>query len=162
MGWSILRFLSIGEHKAPLKNVVSNILHTFMTQLTVIATLFGSRKSFRTKEGSVCHDWLNSPGLGADCYRLIIDPQLLQHCPDLQIIGLFDKTLEHRCQDIAPYLPARLSSPKNWTLGGRGTLTFHPSSRESCKNLGFLKIISSYFRNWIVLIDFLRTPATTC
>ncbi|KAF9136035.1 hypothetical protein BGW39_007998 [Mortierella sp. 14UC] len=78
-----------------------------------------------------------------DCLRLVIDPRLFQHCPNLRIFNASYITVHYRCQDIDPCQPARLNRLVSLGLTGWSALTFNTATLESTENLVSFKIILS-------------------
>lgn len=84
----------------------------------------------------VGQDWVDLPALTQlhlthHLGRLVVDSQLLAHCPNLTILRLADNTLEYLCQDISPILPFRLGRLDKLELVGWPALTFDPATLSS-------------------------------
>ncbi|KAF9087614.1 hypothetical protein BGX23_007999 [Mortierella sp. AD031] len=67
--------------------------------------------------------------------RLGIDRNLLVCYPNVVSVELSDDTLEYRCEEIVPCLPAHLSSLETLNLSGLPALTFHPATLDSTTRL---------------------------
>ncbi|KAG0268975.1 hypothetical protein BGZ95_002235 [Linnemannia exigua] len=67
--------------------------------------------------------------------RLVMDPELLIHCPNLIVLTLQDLTLEYSCQAIVPCLPSRLERLDELSVTGWPALTFNPATLSSTTRL---------------------------
>ncbi|KAF9546213.1 hypothetical protein EC957_009952 [Mortierella hygrophila] len=72
--------------------------------------------------------------------RMILDRELLVHCPNLSYAALGDRTFDYRCQDIMPCLPARLRRLVTLQLYGWSSLSFHPDTLYSTSELRTLEV----------------------
>lgn len=92
--------------------------------------------------------WVNLPvlthlALSVDYYNLIIDRQLLTHCPKAVTVSLTDRTFGYQCEDIEPCLPANLPILETLHLMGWPALTFHPATFHSTTRLKELSVTLS-------------------
>ncbi|KAF9135926.1 hypothetical protein BGX30_011393 [Mortierella sp. GBA39] len=92
--------------------------------------------------------WVELPVL-SDLYlelgytRLVIDPGLLVHCPNIGEVSLHDNTFEYQLEDVdqSSYcLPAHLPQLKKLSLCGWSALRFHPDTLHSTPNLTKLEM----------------------
>lgn len=72
--------------------------------------------------------------------RMVLDRELLVHCPNLSYAVLSDRTFDYRCQDIMPSLPARLCRLVELHLNGWSSLSFHPDTLYSTSKLRTLEV----------------------
>ncbi|KAF8944345.1 hypothetical protein BGZ47_004351 [Haplosporangium gracile] len=72
--------------------------------------------------------------------RMVLDRELLIHCPNLTLVWLGDTTFNYRSQDIVPNLPAQLSRLVTLRLQGWSALTFHPDTLYSTSELRTLEV----------------------
>ncbi|KAF9929517.1 hypothetical protein FBU30_001487 [Linnemannia zychae] len=73
-------------------------------------------------------------------HRIVIDPLLLAHCPNIIRARIEDSTSEYRCADINPCYSANLPRLVSMTLQGWSALTFHPETLRSANNIEFLRL----------------------
>lgn len=105
----------------------------------------GGTPTIRIGQGWVDMPKLTHLTLDIGRNRLIIDPMLLAHCPNLSFLDLMDYTTRYWCPDIVPTLPAHLGELWELKLQGWPALTFHPASLHSMSKLGRLRICSSNY-----------------
>ncbi|KAK3824237.1 MAG: hypothetical protein JOS17DRAFT_833827 [Linnemannia elongata] len=89
--------------------------------------------------------WVDLPALTELCLnqrfcRIVLDPQLLAHCPNLTSLRLQDDTLEYSSRDIVPCPPARLERLVQLHLTGWPALTFDPATLSSTTRLTHLTL----------------------
>ncbi|KAF9145379.1 hypothetical protein BGX30_009178 [Mortierella sp. GBA39] len=89
--------------------------------------------------------WVDMPALDrlvldTGTSRMMLDRELLVHCPNLSYVALSDRTFDYRCQDIMPYLPARLCRLVKLQLYGWSSLSFHPDTFYSTSELRTLEV----------------------
>ncbi|KAK3809863.1 MAG: hypothetical protein J3R72DRAFT_499088 [Linnemannia gamsii] len=107
-----LEVVDIREHGAPFTDEVDDIVYTFSQTLTHL-TAEASFSHLQDQERTFGRTWIDLKRLThllliSDCCRLIFDPRLLQHCPNLFSVISSDITREYQCQDIDPCRPACL------------------------------------------------------
>ncbi|KAG0210522.1 hypothetical protein BGX33_004839 [Mortierella sp. NVP41] len=138
-----LEILKMREYH-PLTDEADNIAIAFsqtLKSLTVAASARLSRQSvIRIGQGWVDLPILTCLSLRSVRTRLVVDPLLLAHCPNVTRVDLTDGTREYRCQDIVPCLSAQLGSLMMLDLDGWPALTFHPATLESTPKLERLLI----------------------
>ncbi|KAF9083126.1 hypothetical protein BGX23_011762 [Mortierella sp. AD031] len=98
------------------------------------------RRTLHIGQGWVDLPFLTCLEIQADVHRLVIDPQLLAHCPNVTTVRMTDYTMEYQCQDIVPCSPAALASLAYLRLSGWPALTFDPATLSSTPNLVSLDI----------------------
>ncbi|KAF9145873.1 hypothetical protein BGX30_006356 [Mortierella sp. GBA39] len=85
--------------------------------------------------------WVDLPNL-RDLYidarvaRLVLDPELLVHCPNLVSLGLYDDaTIDYNLEEAIrnECFPALLGKCDSMTLQGFSALTFHPETLSSMR-----------------------------
>ncbi|KAF9142858.1 hypothetical protein BG015_000649 [Linnemannia schmuckeri] len=72
--------------------------------------------------------------------RMVLDRELLVHCPNVTFVLLGDRTFDYRCQDIVPCLPAQPSRLVTLRLYGWSALTFHSDTLYSTSELRTLEV----------------------
>ncbi|KAF9081883.1 hypothetical protein BGX29_004214, partial [Mortierella sp. GBA35] len=77
--------------------------------------------------------------------RVVVDRNLLKHCPNVVSVDISDITVEYQCENIVPCLPAHLSSLETLSLTGWPALTFHPSTLDSTTKLKELSLTCSTY-----------------
>ncbi|KAK3845527.1 MAG: hypothetical protein J3R72DRAFT_31445 [Linnemannia gamsii] len=100
---------------------------------------------YRPKSISIGKGWVNLPALTlltlqVDSDRLVLDPRLLTHCPNLAFLRLNDMSRDYQCRDIVPCLPTHLKRLGCLQLGGWSALTFDPVTLSSTRSLKTMKI----------------------
>ncbi|KAG0063257.1 hypothetical protein BGZ89_009997 [Linnemannia elongata] len=149
--------LSESDSQVPLRRVHIQDYHSFTDEIDDIAFAFsntlyfirvddivqnGDAPTIRIGQGWVDMPKLTYLTLDIRRNRLIIDPLLLAHCPNLVFLDLMDITTSYRCTDIVSTLPAQLGQLSELKLQGWPALTFHPASLHSMSKLGLLRICS--------------------
>ncbi|KAG0072988.1 hypothetical protein BGZ89_000596 [Linnemannia elongata] len=89
--------------------------------------------------------WIDLPALtelhlNQRVCRMVLDPQLLAHCPSLISLRLDDNTREYSCRDIVPCPPALLERLDHLHLTGWPALTFNPATLSSTRELTHLTL----------------------
>ncbi|KAF9145384.1 hypothetical protein BGX30_009183 [Mortierella sp. GBA39] len=126
---------------------IDDIVHAFDQTLEVLDVTL---TSLDTMIPCLGQGWVNLPvltSLHVVTYwagRLVVDPQLLAHCPNLTDLQLQDTSQEYSCQDIVPYLPAQLRRLGHLCLSGWPALTFDPTTLTSTPSLTNLSIKIQY------------------
>ncbi|KAG0269032.1 hypothetical protein BGZ95_002221 [Linnemannia exigua] len=72
--------------------------------------------------------------------RLVIDRDLLLHCPSLVDLELVDFTFDYNCSDIVSCSVASLTRLEKLQLVGWPALTFHPGTFSSTKRIKYLRM----------------------
>ncbi|KAK3831575.1 MAG: hypothetical protein J3R72DRAFT_495532 [Linnemannia gamsii] len=139
------------EFETPLTNEVDDIAFAFSQTLSRL--MVNTARTAPDMESTLFgQGWEDLPVLRTlEMYamgkRLIIDSQLLQHCPNVIDVELIDDSVSYRCQDIVTCQPAHLSKLENLHLTGWSALTFHPATLHSTASLQSLKITMKGFGN---------------
>ncbi|KAG0273142.1 hypothetical protein BGZ95_011039 [Linnemannia exigua] len=158
-----LEIVEIREFKEPFTDEVDDIAFAFsqtLKHLKADASSFAvaqqqqhtsplQPRSIYFGRGWVHLPVLSQLSLNAKNARLIIDRQLLVHCPNVEYVTLTDETHQYRCQDLLEKqlcVPASLAQLKMMSLVGWPALTFHPDTLHTTPNITHLKILT-YPRN---------------
>ncbi|KAG9069469.1 hypothetical protein KI688_010372 [Linnemannia hyalina] len=126
---------------------IDDIVHAFDQTLEVLDVTLTSLDSMVPCLGQ---GWVDLPVLTTLhvvtywAERLVVDSQLLTHCPNLIDLRLEDASQEYSCQDIVPYLPAQLRRLGHLHLSGWPALTFDPATLTSTPSLTNLSIKIQY------------------
>ncbi|KAF9541135.1 hypothetical protein EC957_003377 [Mortierella hygrophila] len=143
----------------PLQRVHIREYHSFTDEINDIAFAFsntlqvirvddvaqGGGGPIRIGQGWVDMPKLTYLTLNIRKSRLVIDPLLLEHCPNLTSLNLTEYTMGYLCADIVSAFPVQLGQLFKLTLVGWPALTFHPASLHAMSKLGLLRICSSEF-----------------
>ncbi|KAG9069475.1 hypothetical protein KI688_010378 [Linnemannia hyalina] len=102
--------------------------------------------------------WVDMPALDrlvldTGISRMMLDRELLVHCPNLSYASLGDRTFNYRCQDIMPCLPARLCRLVTLQLYGWSSLSFHPDTFYSTSELRTLEVAMRPHFHYVDLQD---------
>ncbi|KAF9147347.1 hypothetical protein BG015_011036, partial [Linnemannia schmuckeri] len=132
----------------PFTDEIDAIAFAFSSSLTRIFARSDYEPLNLQRSLQVGQGWVELPVL-SDLYmelgdtRLVIDPELLVHCPNVSVITLHDNTFEYRPQDVdqSSYcLPAHLPQLEHLSLCGWSALRFHPDTFHTTMNLTKLEI----------------------
>ncbi|KAG0287262.1 hypothetical protein BGZ96_008802 [Linnemannia gamsii] len=132
----------------PFTDEIDSIAFAFSTTLTRIFVRSDYEPLNFQRSLQVGQGWIELPVL-TELYmelgdtRLVIDPGLLIHCPNITSATLDDNTFEYQLQDLhqLPYcLPAHLPQLGKLTLHGWSALRFHPDTLHTTSNLASLEI----------------------
>ncbi|KAK5821560.1 hypothetical protein F5H01DRAFT_403449 [Linnemannia elongata] len=88
-------------------------------------------KSIYVGQGWVHLSALTTLRLISDSDRLVLDPMLLRHCPNLTSAQMKDRTMRYPCRDIVPCAAAHLARLYSLDLSGWPALTFDPATLSS-------------------------------
>ncbi|KAF9138501.1 hypothetical protein BG015_002353 [Linnemannia schmuckeri] len=160
--WAVQEKVSLGENGGlvPLQRVQIRDYYSLTDEIDDIAFAFsytlqyirvddivqgGSTPTIRIGQGWVDMPKLTHLTLDIRRNRLVLDPLLLTHCPNLIFLDLMDDTTRYWCPDIVSTLPAQLGQLSVLRLQGWPALTFHPSTLHSMSKLGSLRICSGNY-----------------
>ncbi|KAF9147346.1 hypothetical protein BG015_011035 [Linnemannia schmuckeri] len=153
----------LADDLPPLSNVsLWDRTSTFTDDLNDIAFAFSPTLKQITVQPTTTHTpavlrqmtygrgWINLPllthlSLDTGYDRLVIDRELLTHCPNVVTVMLRDHTTEYRCQDIVPCSPALLVKVDKLHMIGWSALTFHPATLHLTPELTELRIMMCRF-----------------
>lgn len=85
-------------------------------------------------------------------HRVVLDRELLAHCPNITSISISDRTRDYDLPEIVPCLPAYLPRLRVLDLCGWSALTFDPETLSSTPGLGSLTIGSMSWNRCSVFI----------
>jgi hypothetical protein len=132
----------------PFTDEIDSIAFAFSPTLTRIFVRSDYEPLNLQRSLQVGRGWVRLPVL-TELYmelgdtRLVIDPELLIHCPNITSATLDDNTFEYGLQDLdqSSYcLPASLHRLGSLTLHGWSALRFHPDTLHTTMNLTRLEI----------------------
>ncbi|KAF9127629.1 hypothetical protein BGW39_005754 [Mortierella sp. 14UC] len=72
--------------------------------------------------------------------RLVMDPQLLRRCPNIERVTVVDHTSHYKWRDHQPIQSAQLPKLEHLRLIGTSALTFHPDTLHSTTALEYVHI----------------------
>jgi hypothetical protein len=73
-------------------------------------------------------------------YRVVVDRELLEHCPNVASFEIGDNTWEYECAEIVSCLPGHLPQLEKLSLTGWSGLTFDPATLHSTRKLQGLSV----------------------
>ncbi|KAF9079318.1 hypothetical protein BGX23_004395, partial [Mortierella sp. AD031] len=99
-----LAYASITEGNTPFKDEIDDVAFAFSQTLLHLTVLASTSLRNPTRRIHIGQGWVDLPllthlTLDADRARLMIDSQLLLHCPNVESVVLSDKTIVYHCQD---------------------------------------------------------------
>ncbi|KAG0374613.1 hypothetical protein BGX24_010173 [Mortierella sp. AD032] len=147
MGLAPLEDIQFSSNSRPWTDEINDAAVAFSHTLKRLrAATWSMDSEFLPVMHHIGMNWVNLPLLtclhiSIDRDRLVIDQELLMHCPNLVSLYLHDETLEYQCEDIQQsYLPAILPCLESLELKGWPALTFHPVTLHSTPSLKELSI----------------------
>ncbi|KAG0287738.1 hypothetical protein BGZ96_008368 [Linnemannia gamsii] len=128
-----------------LTDELNDIAVAFSQTLMSITLAMSPKQWHPSQTMNIGQGWVNLPVLtdlmiNATRNRLFMDPQLLQHCPNLKNASFTDHTSQYLWEDIVPCQPAELPKLELLRLIGTSSLTFHPDTLHSTPALSHMFI----------------------